>query len=298
MTLHNIGETSARVAQFDQALSYYLRALELWRNAGDRPSQAIESDSIGSVYEFQGRYGAALRAKEEAQKTVRDVGERGIPLADILSSYGHGLSLVGRSDDAQKILEEALGVAREAKSDPKISQILNFQGDRLFYNGDFKAAQTLYQQALQLASKTKDPYAILVIKVNLAKAAVKQGNSKAAVASLKDLAREAESHGLKYTSVECSISLGEALLATKDYARARQELESAQRKGGDIKAQVLVLKSNYLLGTLFRLTGNQGDATRRFSEARRILEEIRKETQSDALLKRSDLAPIAAASSN
>ena len=296
MTLHNIGETSARVAQFDQALSYYLRAIELWRGAGDRLWQAIESDSIGSVYEFQGRYGAALRAKEEAQKTVREVGERGAPLADILSNYGHELNLVGRDDQAQKILEEALGVAREAKSDPKISQTLNFQGDRLFYNGDFKAAQTLYQEALQLASKTKDPYAILMVKMNLAKTAVKQGNSKAAIASLKDLAREAESHRLKYTSVECSLSLGEALLATKDYARARQELESAQRKAEDLKAQVLVVKSNYLLGTLLRLTGDQSGASRHYTEARRILEEVRKEAQSDALLKRSDLSPVVAES--
>jgi serine/threonine protein kinase len=296
MTLHNIGETSARVAQFDQALSYYLRAIELWRGAGDRLWQAIESDSIGSVYEFQGRYGAALRAKEEAQKTVREVGERGAPLADILSNYGHELNLVGRDDQAQKILEEALGVAREAKSDPKISQTLNFQGDRLFYNGDFKAAQTLYQEALQLASKTKDPYAILMVKMNLAKTAVKQGNSKAAIASLKDLAREAESHRLKYTSVECSLSLGEALLATKDYARARQELESAQRKAEDLKAQVLVVKSNYLLGMLLRLTGDQSGASRHYTEARRILEEVRKEAQSDALLKRSDLSPVVAES--
>jgi len=296
MTLHNIGETSAQVAQFDQALSYYLRALELWRGAGDRLWQAIESDSIGSVYELQGRYGAALRAKEEAQKTVREVGERGVPLADILSKYGNELSLVGRDAEAQKILEEALSVARESKSDPKISQTLNFQGDRLFYNGDFKAAQTLYQQALQSASKTKDPYAILMIKVNLAKAAVKQGNSKAAIASLKDLAREADSHRLKYTSVECSLSLGEALLATKDYAGARRELESGQRKAEDLKAQVLVAKSNYLLGMLLRLTGDQSGATRHYAEARGTLEEIRKEAQSDALLKRSDLSPIVAES--
>jgi tetratricopeptide (TPR) repeat protein len=135
-----------------------------------------------------------------------------------------------------------------------------------------------------------------MLKVNLAKAAVKQGNSKAAIASLKDLAREADSHRLKYISVECSLSMGEALLATKDYARARQELESAQRKAEDLKAQVLVVKSNYLLATLLRLTGDQSGAARHYTEARRILEEVRKEAQSDDLLKRSDLSPVVAES--
>jgi tetratricopeptide (TPR) repeat protein/tRNA A-37 threonylcarbamoyl transferase component Bud32 len=298
MTLHNIGDTSARVGQFDQALTYYLRALELWRNAGDRLWQAIESDSIGSVYEYQGRYGAALRAKEEAQKTVREVGERGVPLADILSNYGNELSLVGRDDEAQKILEEALGVAKEAKSDPKIAQTLDFQGDRLFYRGDFKGSQGLYEQALQFASKTKDPYAILLTKVNLAKAAIKQGRSQAAIKSLGESAKDAEAHRLKYISVECSLYLGEALLATKDYARARQELETAQRKGEDLKAQVLLAKIHYLLGTTLRLTGNQADASRHYADARRILEEIQKEAHSDDLLKRSDLSPIVAESTH
>jgi hypothetical protein len=71
-------------------------------------------------------------------------------------------------------------------------------------------------------------------------------------------------------------------------------LESAQRKAEDLKAQVLVVKSNYLLGTLLRLTGDQSGASRHYAEARRILEEVRKEAQSDALLKRSDLSPVVA----
>jgi tetratricopeptide (TPR) repeat protein/tRNA A-37 threonylcarbamoyl transferase component Bud32 len=295
-TLHNLGDTSARVAQFDQALNYYLRALDIWRSAGDRLSQAIESTSTGTVFEFQGRYGAALKAKEDAQKIVREVGERGFVQADILGNYGGILSLVGRDEEAQKVLEEALSAAREAKSDPEIAQTLDFQGDRLFYRGDYKGAQALYEQALQVASKTKDPYAIVVTKVNLARLAIKQGHSAAAVSSLRELAREADSRRLKYVSVECSLYLGEALLGTKDYSHARQELEDARRKSEDLKLQILLAQSHYFLGTVLNLTNNQAEASRHYTEARRILDEVQKEAHSDSLLKRSDLSPIVAGS--
>jgi tetratricopeptide (TPR) repeat protein len=150
-TLHNLGDSSTMVGQFDQALNYYLRALELWKTAGDRLDLAIESNSMGVVFQFQGRYGAALKAKDEAQKIVREIGERGYVLADILGNYGQILAVVGRDEEAQKVLEESLSAAREAKSDPEIGQTLNFQGDRLFYRGDFKGSQSLYEQAQQFA---------------------------------------------------------------------------------------------------------------------------------------------------
>jgi hypothetical protein len=126
--------------------------------------------------------------------------------------------------------------------------------------------------------------------------AIKQGRYAAAVSSLKELAREADSRNLKYISVECSLYLGEALLGTKDYSHARQELDDARRKSEDLKLQVLLAQSQYFLGTELNLTNNQTEASRHFAEARRILEEIQKESQSDSLLKRSDLSPIIAGS--
>src|SRR5712692_10671857 len=117
----------------------------LYRNAGDKRGAAMESFSIGTLFEYQGRYGAALTSKEEALKTFRDLQDRSLWMAAIQSGYGHSLSQVGRYEEAQKSLEEALSLARELKNQALVAQTLNFQADSFFYRGDFKSARPLYE---------------------------------------------------------------------------------------------------------------------------------------------------------
>jgi len=63
------------------------------------------------------------------------------------------------------------------------------------------------------------------------------------------------------------------------------------------RLRALLAQTHYLLGRALDRAGNRADASRRYSEARRILEEIHKEARTDALLKRSDLGPILSESS-
>ena len=72
-TLHNLAETSTNLGKYDQALTQYLRALELRRAADDKRTAAIESYSMGTVFGYQGRYGAAVKSKEEALKGYRQL---------------------------------------------------------------------------------------------------------------------------------------------------------------------------------------------------------------------------------
>jgi len=160
--LHNLGDTSGKMGQYDQALEQYLRALDLRRSSGDKRGAAFESSSMGLVFGYQGRYGAALSAEEDALKTFRDLQERGYWLAEILGYNGNALAQVGRSDDAQKSLEEAMNAAREAKNQVTAAEIQGYQGDNAFYRGDYKAAAALYDEALKTAPHTSGLDLILV----------------------------------------------------------------------------------------------------------------------------------------
>ena len=295
-TLHNIAETNARMGQYDQALSQYLRALDLYRSTGDKRGAAINSYGMGMVFGDQGRLGAALNSKQEALKTFRELQDRSPMMAGILSGYGGALAEVGQWDEAQKTLNEALSLARELKSQPAVAAALYFQGDAAFYRGDFQSARNLYGQAVQAASQTKERDKVLDSRIGLAKIAVSEGHSREAISSLKSLAQEADSLGLKYSSVECSIYVGEALVNSKDYVRARQELESALGKSEKLGLRTLLAKDHYLLGTTLRLTGNGTEATGHYREALRLLDEIRKEAGVERVVERADLKTIYAES--
>ncbi len=291
-TLHNIAETNAQMGQYDQALSQYLRALDLYRSASDKRGAAINSYGMGMVFGYQGRLGAALNSKQEALKTFRELQDRSPMMAEILSGYGGALAEAGQWDEAQKTLNEALSLARELKSEPAVAATLNFQGDSAFYRGDFNSARTLYGQAIQAASRTKERDKVLDSKIGLAKVAVSEGHSREAISSLKSLAQEADSLGLKYLSVECSIYVGEALVNSKDYSRARQELEPALGKAEKLGLRTLLARDHYLLGTTLRLTGNGAEATGHYREALRLLDEARREAGAEKVIERSDLKTI------
>ena len=109
---------------------------------------------MGVLFGYQGRYGAALSSQEDALKTLRDIQEHSLWILEILDAYGNALAEVGRSDDAQKALDEALALARELKDQAHVASTLEAQGDNQFYRGDIKAALALYAQARQEALRT------------------------------------------------------------------------------------------------------------------------------------------------
>ncbi len=291
-TLHNLGETAGKMGQYDQSLEFYLRALDIRRSAGDKRAAAIESSGMGVQFGFQGRYGAALSSEEDAVKTMREIKEQGFWLAEILGYYGNALAQVGRNDEAQKALDEAMVAARALKNDAKIAELQSYDGDRLFYQGDYKAAAVVYDQALQSAMRTSDAHLILTARVNAAKVAVKLGRFQAAAASLRKLSDDADAMGLKYFSVECSTYLGEALLNVKSYEPARKELEDAVSRSEKLGTRGLLAESHYLLARDLELSGKAAEAQDHYKQARAIADDIQKEAHADAIAKRSDLSPI------
>jgi tetratricopeptide (TPR) repeat protein len=291
-TLHNLAETSRQMGQYDLAAEQYLRALDLRRSTGDKRGAAIESSSLGTLFGYQGRYGAALSAEEDALRTFRELQERGFWLAEVLGWYGNALAQVGRSDDAQKSLDEAMSVARELKNQATTAEIQGYQGDNAFYRGDYQAAATLYDAALKTASHASDLQLILVSRFNVAKVAVRQGRFQLAASLLSKLSEDADSMGVKYVSVKCSIYHAEALMNLKSYEPARKELESALSKSEKLGLKALLAQSHYLLARDLELAGTPADAPEHYKQARKILDEIQKDAKTDSIVKRSDLSPI------
>jgi tetratricopeptide (TPR) repeat protein len=290
-TLYDLAETANKMGQYDQALTRYMRALDLWRNEGDKRNVAIASYGMATLFQYQGRYGAALEAKEEALKTLRQLGDRGNWFIEILGAHGNALTMVGRYDEAAGELDEALKLARQQQNNPLIAQILNYQGDRLYYAGTPQRARPYYQQAIETARKTTARDLILVSRLNLARLAIRESRSQAAAADLDGARKEAEGLGLKYVALQCSIDRAEALANSNDRARARKELEYALSQAEALGLRPLLARTHYLLGSVLAAAGTQSEADRHAKEALRIVQEMSKEARSAALLEREDLKP-------
>ena len=288
-TVQSLAQTNVRLNQYDQAAKLFLRALDLYRSAGDRRGAAAGSGKLATLFIYEGRYGAAVKSSEDAVKTFRDLKEKSPVMAEMLNAYGDALSEAGRLDDAQKVLEEALGLARELNSQDVVADVLGRQAKIAFYRGDFNSARALYTQALNFASRTKDRENTVVSKIGLAKVDAAKGRAREAVASFKGLAQEADSLGSAYLSVECAVDSGEALVSTKDYARARQALEPALITSEKLGMRTLQARAHYFLATILRLSGNLSEASGQYQQALSLLDETRKEPSAENVLHRADL---------
>ena len=286
--VHNLAETSVRMGDYDQAFSQYMRALDLRRSMNDTRGAAIESYTLGMILDYQGRFGAAITSKQAALKTFQDLKDKTYWMAEILGGYAQALVLAGRGNEAKSYLDDALNLSRELKNDGMVSQTLSFQGDAAYYRGDSKAAGTLYEQALQAASRSKEPEKILVAKINLAKVAIQVGRSQQAIAALRPLLQQAENLGLKYAQVECSVSMAEAMIKIKDSAHAQQELDRALLQADKLGLKPLSAKANYLLATLFHASGDQVEALQHYQEALQLINAMHDDPGADKILERSD----------
>jgi tetratricopeptide (TPR) repeat protein len=228
-------------------------------------------------------------------KTVRELQDK-IGTADILSSYANSLALLGRGEEARKSANESLALARDLNNQSLIGQSLNVQGDISFYQGDYKAAKASYEQALRVVAATSDRRLILISKFNVAKAAVKLGESRNVVSTLHTLGVEADTLGSKYISVACAVYMNEAIVNAKNYPLARRELERVLSRSEKLGLKSLQAESQYLLATALRLSGSGGEAAPHYADAHRIVDEMRKEAKSDTLLKRADFRTIYAES--
>jgi len=288
-TVNNLGDVAVRMGQYDQAVSQYMRALELWRSANDTRGAAITSYTLGIMFDYQGRYGAAISSKYTALKTFEELKERTPLAAEIMGSYGESLILAGRGDEAKTTLNDALNLSRELKNDGMVSQNLLIQGDLSYYAGDLKSARASYEQALAAGIRSKEPERILLAKVALAKITAKEGNGPQAINTLRQLMQQADERSLQNVSVSCSLAIADAMIRNHDYARAQQELERTLLRADKIGLKPLSAEAHYLLGNALRASGNQSEAQRNYRDALQLWDAMRQEPGSDKILGRADL---------
>ena len=287
-TLHNLGETLNRMGRFDQALDRYLKALELRRKDANRRMEAIESYSIGTVFDYQGRYGAAIRSKTEALAAFRGLKQRDFWLAEILSGHGASLALGGRLEDAAKSLDEALTLGRELKNNVLVAQTLRAQSDRLLFAGDAPAAAQAAAAAVETARRTSDRSLQLWAEMQVARTAAATKPSRTLATTLDSVGRQAGGIGSVYLSVLSSVAAAETLLRAGDHQGAGRAVTPTLARAEALGLRELAARCEYVVATSLRLANDRA-ARQHYAAVVRILGELGREEGAGQLLQRADL---------
>jgi eukaryotic-like serine/threonine-protein kinase len=291
-TLSALGDVYSAIGDYDKSLTNLMSALDVSRKVNNTEVAASVSGSIGTVLLSQGHLGGAVSAMQDSVKAYRSVNNRSFELVTSLISLADTLALAGRGGESGKLLDEAQEISSNLKNEDISSQILNTRGDVAFCQGDVKSAKRYYEQAAALASKGKQKDAVLMSKMNLARIAIAEGRSQSAIGDLRTAIQMAEGQHSKYYSVRSSVDLSQALINTKDYARAREQLNSALAQSEKLGLRLETARIHYFLGEILRLAGNASEAAEQYQIAHAMLDDIRKEAGAEHLLDRSDLRDL------
>lgn len=296
-SMGSLGEAYTAMGRYDQALSSFMEALGLWRKTGDVQNAANIFHEMGLVFLYQARYGAAINSMQDAVKSLRDAGQHNRDLAEFTADLACALAEAGRGDESAKLLEEPLALSRTLKNTALEATVLNAQGDVRRYGGDLKAARAAYTQALHAALQSSDKATVLASELNLAKVAITEGHAQGTVGKLRASAQQAAAMGLQYLSLDASVTLGEALLASKSYDPAREQLQNALDKSERLGVRAQTARIHYLLANSMRAMSNS-DAAMHYKQAVTLLDDLHKEDGTSHLLDRSDLRSMYADASH
>ena len=292
-SLHNLAETNVYLGQYDTAMTQFLKALEIRRNRGDQSGVAANFSSLGALYAEQGKYGSALSALQESLKDYQQANDHTWFMVEATARYGNALSQVGRWNEGQTSLEEAVRQASEVKNDQVLSQALDYLGDSYFYRGDYAAAKQQYERALQVATKAKNPELLTFSKFNLAKLDVVHNRSASAIPVLKKLIEESETVGLKTLSVQASVYLAQALVVMNKPAEAQKVLDRALDRAEKLNLLIPQARAHYLMGEVLQKAGQPPNVyAAQYHKAVKILEGISKEPGNTGVFARADLKDL------
>jgi tetratricopeptide (TPR) repeat protein len=296
-TLATIGQVYTNTGRYDEALPAFMRSLDLRRKDGNTRGVAEESHDIGMVFQYEGRLGAAVNDLQDAVKGYRAVGDHSSYMVELLNDLAEALAQAGRGSESGPLLQEAQSMARTLSNEVDQAEILNTQGNVQRYRGDWKAAQGFYDQALRAASRGTDPDQVLISKLHLAEAALGEGRAPSAVHDFRNLAQQAGSRGLKYLSLQSSVDMAEAMISSKDYSHAQQELQTDLLTSEKLGSRYQSARIHYFLGNALRLSGNPADASGHYRQALSLIDDMRKEPGAEKLLERADLKSLFAQAS-
>ncbi|HZD49755.1 MAG TPA: tetratricopeptide repeat protein, partial [Silvibacterium sp.] len=289
--LQGLGEAYTMTGQYDEALTALKRALDTWRSAGNPYGIADTQRQLGVVFGYQARFGAAVDSSLQAVKGFQALGDRSSAAATALESLTQALARAGRGEEAAPYLDQLESLARELKDQGLMAQALGTRGNIALYKGDAAAAAPLFQSALSSAQSSGDRNVLVEAKLNLGRLAIAQGHGSDAVARLRPLVGP-DITADRNLALQCSVSLAEALIQTKDYAKARQILQDAAAPAEKSGMRLRLARIYYYEATASRLSGNSADAWNEYRQALNLLNAVRNEPGAENILRRTDLKAI------
>ncbi len=177
--LAHLGSGCMHHGQYDQAFSYFNRALGIAEDVGDEDMQGACAGNIGMIHQIQGRPQRAAACFENALTLHRRTGNRRFR-GLVLGWLGRLYQAEGRLADAHALVSEALEIHTEVGDQAKMAATLGNIGTLHVSGGDPALGLESFRRALQMLRQLSVPKTKAIVYGNMGDALAALGQDSEA----------------------------------------------------------------------------------------------------------------------
>jgi CHAT domain-containing protein/Tfp pilus assembly protein PilF len=235
--LNALGDIYFELAQYQEAQSYYQKAISIRQSLGDRLGTSRTLNNLGRIERALKNFPEALKFYQQSLNLVNGLGDKA-GKAIVLNNMGQVALDMGLNNQALKYFQEALAESRNVRTG--LTATLNNLG--LYYRkqGDFAKAIESYQEALGWARKTGDGIGEIRALSGLGETRLEMKQTDEAIKPLQESIekfetlrpglRDEDKISLFDTQAVTYRTLQTALVARQDYATALAVAERSRAR--------------------------------------------------------------------
>lgn len=274
LSTQNMGFLHTAEGRWPEAMKSFLDALQKAREIDSARAEAVSHGNIGLLNQYEGRYAAALSAYAEAIKILSGLDDkRG--LAEYTIKQAVALTELGQLGEAKARLDEAGPWVRATGNNEQAADYQTALGNWHLAQGEPEAARRAWEQAVELATATGSPTAVLRAKIARGAGLVAIGGALAAVPDLTAAVARADSLGDALLRIRASEALARAELGRGRLGAAEESagraLALAEQSGWDAG----LYRLHALVGRIQEKKGDVAGATAAFRESAQSIARLR-----------------------
>ncbi|MBN1660655.1 MAG: tetratricopeptide repeat protein [Anaerolineae bacterium] len=241
------------------------RALDLFRQIGDRRGEARLLGNIASTLLDRGRMGEALETAHTSRRLYDEMGSYDVWRA--LTHLGEIYVLLGEPDEARAPLERQLQLG-DTHQDPVVrGYALYLLGHVHREQGRHAAARACYAEARLLGEELQEPYVLFEPRLGLALLSLAEGDLREARRHGQAAWQQAASVGNRYQEALALMALGLVVDQGGDARQAEASWDEALRLFQSWGAKLYQATLHLYLADLYRREGRDEQALEQVGRA-------------------------------
>lgn len=153
--LNNLGNAYNSLGQYQRAIEFHQQALEIRQAVSDRKNEARSLGNLGTAYQALGEYQRALEFYQQSLETKREIGDRNGE-ANSIGNLGIVYCSLGEYHRAIESCQQSLEIKREIGDRSGEASVFNNLGIAYCSLGEYQRAIEFYQQSLEIRREICD----------------------------------------------------------------------------------------------------------------------------------------------